>query len=152
MTSPFWEWAAVVGGGFALRKEGRQVLVLDPAGVMRGLATPSGVVVGDLEGPFTGAVRFSSTAYIATLEFASGRVRVRSGDRISRLDIPGSGVRFIPAAGLTLPATGQPHRTARSGSSGVCVIESAAGCCVCAFDEPPAFDPDLAFAAFTATT
>lgn len=152
MNATFWDWTPLAGGGFELKKEGRRVLTLDAAGAIRGLATPAGAVVGDLAGPFTGAVRFSSTAYIATLEFAGCRLRVRSGDRVTRVDGSAPGITLAPVAGLTLPpASGACHRTAVAGRSGVCLMESGDSRCICAFDDPASFDPDLALAAFTAT-
>src|SRR5687768_15611502 len=154
MSTPFWEWRALAEGRRELFKEGRRVLALDAAGTIRDLATPAGAVVGDLEiAGGAGAVRFSCTAYIATLETAAFRLRVRSGDRITRVDVTGADVAARPAAGLDLPPDpGAPHRTARSAQAGLCVMRSGGAHSFCAFDDPAAFDPALAFAAFTATS
>ncbi len=151
MTTVFWDWRPAAGGGHELFKEGRRVFRLDDAGVIRDLATPAGVVVGDVTLP-AAPVRFTCTAYIATLETETVRIRVRSGDRITRVDLTAPAADFRPAPGFELPAaTGTPYRTARTGQAGVCVMEIAAARSICAFDDPGSFDPALAFAAFAAT-
>ncbi len=159
MSTPFWEWRGPADGRYELFKEGRRVLALDAAGTIRGLATPAGTVVGDLGiAGGGGAVRFTSTAYIATLDAPAFRLRVRSGDRITRVDVTALAGGTVPAlvprtaAGFDLPpASAAPYRVVISGGAGLCVMESASARSVCAFDDPASFDPALAFAAFTAT-